>query len=221
VRLLEAMRELDLDARFYQASSSELYGMADESPQSETTRFHPRSPYAAAKAYAFFITRNYREAYGMFAANGILFNHESPRRGETFVTRKITMAAARIAAGRQDCLYLGNLDAERDWGFAGDYVEAMWRMLQAGAADDYVVATGETHSVRAFCSHAFERLGLPLTWRGTGLASRASARVGGCWSPSAPATSVRPRSSTCSVTPPRRGASSAGRRPSASRASSR
>jgi len=172
VRVLEAMRELDLDARFYQASSSELYGMADESPQSETTRFHPRSPYAAAKAYAFFITRNYREAYGMFAANGILFNHESPRRGETFVTRKITMAAARIAAGRQDCLYLGNLDAERDWGFAGDYVEAMWRMLQADAADDYVVATGETHSVRAFCSHAFERLGLPLTWRGTGLAEQ-------------------------------------------------
>jgi GDPmannose 4,6-dehydratase len=163
------MRELGLDARFYQASSSELFGMADESPQSETTRFHPRSPYAAAKAYAFFITRNYREAYGMFAVNGILFNHESPRRGETFVTRKITMAAARIAAGRQDCLYLGNLAAERDWGFAGDYVEAMWRMLQAAAADDYVIATGETHSVRAFCSHAFARLGLPLTWRGTGL----------------------------------------------------
>jgi len=169
VRMLEAMRELGLEARFYQASSSELYGMADESPQSETTRFHPRSPYAAAKAYAFFITRNYREAYGMFAVNGILFNHESPRRGETFVTRKITMAAARIAAGRQDCLYLGNLAAERDWGFAGDYVEAMWRMLQAAAADDYVIATGETHSVRAFCSHAFARLGLPLSWQGTGL----------------------------------------------------
>ena len=169
VRMLEAMRELGLEARFYQASSSELYGMAHESPQSETTRFHPRSPYAAAKAYAFFITRNYREAYGMFAVNGILFNHESPRRGETFVTRKITMAAARIAAGRQDCLYLGNLAAERDWGFAGDYVEAMWRMLQAAAADDYVIATGETHSVRAFCSHAFARLGLPLTWRGAGL----------------------------------------------------
>ena len=169
VRMLEAMRELGLEARFYQASSSELYGMAHESPQSETTRFHPRSPYAAAKAYAFFITRNYREAYGMFAVNGILFNHESPRRGETFVTRKITMAAARIAAGRQDCLYLGNLAAERDWGFAGDYVDAMWRMLQAAAADDYVIATGETHSVRAFCSHAFARLGLPLTWRGAGL----------------------------------------------------
>ena len=169
VRMLEAMRELGLEARFYQASSSELYGKADESPQSETTRFHPRSPYAAAKAYAFFITRNYREAYGMFAVNGILFNHESPRRGETFVTRKITMAAARIAAGRQDCLYLGNLDAERDWGFAGDYVEAMWRMLQADRPDDYVVATGETHSVREFCGHAFARLGLPLTWRGSGL----------------------------------------------------
>jgi GDPmannose 4,6-dehydratase len=169
VRMLEAMRELGLDARFYQASSSELYGMADESPQSETTRFHPRSPYAAAKAYAFFITRNYREAYGMFAVNGILFNHESPRRGETFVTRKITMAAARIAAGLQDRLYLGNLDAERDWGFAGDYVDAMWRMLQAGDAGDYVVATGETHSVREFCSHAFARLGMPLSWRGSGL----------------------------------------------------
>ena len=169
VRMLEAMRELGLDARFYQASSSELYGKAEVSPQSETTPFHPRSPYAAAKAYAFFITRNYREAYGMFAVNGILFNHESPRRGETFVTRKITMAAASIAAGRQDCLYLGNLDAERDWGFAGDYVDAMWRMLQADRPDDYVVATGETHSVREFCDHAFAQLAMPLTWRGEGL----------------------------------------------------
>ena len=169
VRVLEAMRELDLEARFYQASSSELYGKAVESPQSETTRFYPRSPYAAAKAYAFFISRNYREAYDMFAVNGILFNHESPRRGETFVTRKITMAVAKIKTGTQDCLYLGNLDAERDWGFAGDYVEAMWRMLQADHPDDYVVATGETHSVRTFCDAAFARLGLPLTWEGEGI----------------------------------------------------
>ncbi len=169
VRLLEAMRELDLDARFYQASSSELYGKAVESPQTETTPFYPRSPYAAAKAYAFYITRNYREAYGMFAANGILFNHESPRRGETFVTRKITMAAAQIKAGLQDTLYLGNLDAKRDWGFAGDFVQAMWLMLQTDEPDDYVVATGETHSVREFCELAFERVGLPLTWQGEGL----------------------------------------------------
>ena len=169
VRLLEAMRELGLEARFYQASSSELYGKAMESPQTETTPFYPRSPYAAAKAYAFYITRNYREAYGIFAVNGILFNHESPRRGETFVTRKITMAAARIKAGLQDCLYLGNLDAKRDWGFAGDFVEAMWRMLQADAPDDFVIATGETHSVREFCDAAFLALGLPLTWSGEGL----------------------------------------------------
>ena len=168
VRLLEAMRETDLDARLYQASSSELYGKAEETPQNELTRFHPRSPYAAAKAYAFSITRNYREAYGMFAVNGILFNHESPRRGETFVTRKITMAAARIHAGLQDCLFLGNLNATRDWGFAADYVEAMWMMLQAAEPDDYVVATGESHSVREFCELTFARLGMPLEWQGTG-----------------------------------------------------
>ncbi len=168
VRLLEAMRELGLDARIYQASSSELFGKVVESPQTERTPFYPRSPYAAAKAYAFYITRNYREAYGMFAVNGILFNHESPRRGETFVTRKITMAAARIEKGLQDTLYLGNLDAKRDWGFAGDFVEAMWLMLQAEMPDDYVVATGETHSVREFCELAFARLGLPLTWMGEG-----------------------------------------------------
>jgi len=169
VRLLEAMRELGLDARFYQASSSELYGKVVESPQTETTPFYPRSPYAAAKAYAFYITRNYREAYGMFTTNGILFNHESPRRGETFVTRKITMAVARIKAGLQDAVYLGNLDAKRDWGFAGDYVQAMWAMLQTKEPDDYVVATGDTHSVREFCEAAFERVGLPLTWQGEGL----------------------------------------------------
>jgi len=170
VRLLEAMRELGLDARFYQASSSELYGKVVESPQKETTPFYPRSPYAAAKAYAFYITRNYREAYGMYTANGILFNHESPRRGETFVTRKITMAVARIKAGLQETVYLGNLDAKRDWGFAGDYVQAMWAMLQADDPDDYVVATGDTHSVREFCESAFDRVGLPLIWKGKGLA---------------------------------------------------
>ncbi len=168
VRVLEAMRELGLEARFYQASSSELFGKALEAPQRESTPFYPRSPYAAAKAYAFFITRNYREAYGIFAVNGILFNHESPRRGETFVTRKITRAAARIKLGLQDRLYLGNLDACRDWGFAGDYVEAMWLMLQADAPDDYVVATGETHSVREFCQLAFAHAGLALTWTGGG-----------------------------------------------------
>jgi GDPmannose 4,6-dehydratase len=169
VRLLEAMRELGLEARFYQASSSELFGKAVEVPQTESTPFYPRSPYAAAKAYAFFITRNYREAYGMFAVNGILFNHESPRRGETFVTRKITRAAAGIKHGLEDKLYLGNLDAKRDWGFAGDFVEAMWLMLQAETPDDYVVATGETHSVREFCDAAFACVGIPLTWKGKGL----------------------------------------------------
>ncbi len=172
VRLLEAMRELGLNARFYQASSSELFGKAIEVPQRESTPFYPRSPYAAAKAYAFYITRNYREAYGIFAVNGILFNHESPRRGETFVTRKVTRAVARIKHGLQDKLYLGNLDAERDWGYAGDFVEAMWLMLQADEADDYVVATGETHSVRQFCQLAFECAGLPITWRGMGKAEQ-------------------------------------------------
>ncbi len=163
IRLLEAMRELGLESRFYQASSSELFGKAVESPQRETTPFYPRSPYAAAKAYAFYITRNYREAYGMFAVNGILFNHESPRRGETFVTRKITRAVGRIKHGLQDRLYLGNLEAARDWGYAGDYVEAMWRMLQIDKADDYVIATGVSHSVREFCELAFEHAGVPLT----------------------------------------------------------
>lgn len=169
VRILEGMRELGLNARFYQASSSELYGKVLETPQTETTPFYPRSPYAAAKAYSFYITRNYRESYGMFAVNGILFNHESPRRGETFVTRKITRAVAGIVHGLQECLYLGNLDARRDWGFAGDYVEAMWMMLQAETPDDYVIATGETHSVREFCDLAFARVDLPLTWQGSGV----------------------------------------------------
>src|SRR5438105_4297245 len=158
VRLLEAIREIGICPRFYQASSSELYGSAPP-PQSEQTPFHPRSPYGAAKAYAYYITQNYREAYGMFACNGILFNHESPRRGETFVSRKITRAATRIKLGLQDKLYLGNLDARRDWGYAGDYVEAMWLMLQQEQPDDYVIATGETHTIREFLSLAFEAAG--------------------------------------------------------------
>jgi GDPmannose 4,6-dehydratase len=168
IRLLEAMRDLDLDCRFYQASSSEMYGKVVETPQTETTPFYARSPYAAAKVFAYNMTLNYREAYGMFAVNGILFNHESPRRGETFVTRKITRAVARIKAGLQDCLYLGNLDARRDWGYAGDYVEAMWLMLQTDGPDDFVIATGETHSVREFCEWAFSFADLPIIWRGSG-----------------------------------------------------
>ena len=168
IRILEAMREEEIKARFYQASSSELYGKVIETPQTETTPFYPRSPYAAAKAYAFHVTRNYRESYGMFAVNGILFNHESPRRGATFVTRKISRAAARIKMQMDDCLYLGNLDAKRDWGYAGDYVEAMWMMLQQEVPDDYVIATGETHSVREFCELCFAHIGLPLTWKGKG-----------------------------------------------------
>ncbi len=174
LRLLEAIRLLKLESktRFYQASTSELYGNAAEVPQSETTPFQPRSPYAAAKIYAYWIVRNYRDAYGMFAVNGILFNHESPRRGETFVTRKITLAAARIACGLQDKLYLGNLDAKRDWGHARDYVECMWLMLQHPAPDDFVVATGETHSVREFCSTAFAEAGIVLEWSGSDAAEQ-------------------------------------------------
>ena len=159
VQLLEAIRAVGLQTRFYQASSSEMFGAAPP-PQDETTPFHPRSPYGVAKVYGYWITRNYREAYGMYAVNGILFNHESPRRGETFVTRKITRAVARIAAGLQDELYLGNLDAVRDWGYAPEYVEAMWRMLQADEPTDYVVATGTAYSVRDFVTMAFERAGL-------------------------------------------------------------
>jgi GDPmannose 4,6-dehydratase len=163
VRLLEAMRQTGITPRFYQASSSELFGQAVEVPQRETTPFHPRSPYACAKAYAFHITRNYREAYGFFACNGILFNHESPRRGETFVTRKVTRAAARIRMGLQEVVYLGNLEAKRDWGYAPEYVDAMWRMLQQDEPDDYVVATGETHSVQELVEAAFGLL--DLDWR--------------------------------------------------------
>jgi GDPmannose 4,6-dehydratase len=171
LRLLEAIRILGLErkTRFYQASTSELYGMVQEIPQRETTPFHPRSPYGVAKLYAYWITVNYRESYGMYACNGILFNHESPRRGETFVTRKITRALARIHLGLQDCLYLGNLDARRDWGHARDYVEAQWLMLQQEAPDDYVIATGEQHSVRDFVSCAAADIGLQIEWRGEGL----------------------------------------------------
>ncbi|MCX8038848.1 MAG: GDP-mannose 4,6-dehydratase [Candidatus Sumerlaeia bacterium] len=163
VRILEAIRETGLKARFYQASSSEMFGLAREVPQNEQTPFHPRSPYGAAKVYAYWVTVNYRESYGMFACNGILFNHESPRRGETFVTRKITRAVAHIAKGLQDKLYLGNLDAKRDWGYAKEYVEAMWLMLQQPEPDDYVIATGETHTVREFVEEAFSYAG--LDWR--------------------------------------------------------
>jgi GDPmannose 4,6-dehydratase len=159
IRLLEAIRKTGIKARFYQASSSEMFGAAPP-PQSETTPFQPQSPYAAAKVYAYYVIRNYRDAYKLFAANGILFNHESPRRGETFVTRKITRAAARIKLGLQEKLYLGNLEAKRDWGFAGDYVEAMWLILQQDSPDDYVIATGETHSVREFAEKVFAKLDL-------------------------------------------------------------
>ena len=172
IRLLEAIRETGQSSRFYQASSSEQYGQAAHSPQNEQTPFNPRSPYANAKVMAFHATRNYREAYGMYAVNGILYNHESPRRGETFVTRKITRAVAAIITGRKDRLYLGNLDARRDWGFAGDYVEAMWLMLQAERPSDYVIATGENHSVREFCERAFAHVDLPLHWSGNGLAEQ-------------------------------------------------
>lgn len=171
LRLLEAIRILGLENRtkIYQASTSELYGMVQEVPQKETTPFYPRSPYGVAKMYAYWITKNYRESYGMFAANGILFNHESERRGETFVTRKITLAAARIAKGLQNKLYLGNLSALRDWGYAKDYVECMWLILQQEKPDDFVVATGEAHSVRDFCTLAFKYAGIELKWQGEGV----------------------------------------------------
>jgi GDPmannose 4,6-dehydratase len=171
LRILEAVRFLNMEktCRIYQASTSELYGKVLEVPQSETTPFYPRSPYGAAKLYGFWITKNYREAYNMFACNGILFNHESPRRGETFVTRKITLAASRIAEGKQDKLYLGNLDARRDWGYARDYVDCMWRILQHDTPDDWVIATGEMHTVREFVSLAFAETGVTLEWRGEGI----------------------------------------------------
>ena len=171
LRLLEAVRicGLEKSCRVYQASTSELFGKVQEVPQKETTPFYPRSPYGVAKQYGFWITKNYRESYGMFAVNGILFNHESERRGENFVTRKITLAAARIKQGFQDKLYLGNLDARRDWGYAKDYVECMWLILQNDTPDDFVIATGEMHTVREFCTLAFQNLGIELEWQGTGV----------------------------------------------------
>ena len=174
LRLLEAVRILGREkvTRIYQASTSELFGKVVEVPQSETTPFYPRSPYGCAKLYAYWITKNYRESYGMFTANGILFNHESERRGETFVTRKITLAAARIKAGLQDKLYLGNLNAKRDWGYARDYVECMWLILQQPKPDDYVIATGEYHSVREFTTLAFKYAGIDLRWEGEGVGEK-------------------------------------------------
>lgn len=174
LRLLEAVRILGLEkkTKIYQASTSELFGLVQEIPQRETTPFYPRSPYGVAKLYGFWITKNYRESYGMFAVNGILFNHESERRGETFVTRKITLAAARIAAGEQDKLYLGNLSALRDWGYARDYVECMWLMLQHDTPEDFVIATGEQYSVREFTERAFHEVGIDLRWEGEGVEER-------------------------------------------------
>ena len=182
LRILEAIRILGLEkeTRFYQASTSELYGLVQETPQRESTPFYPRSPYAVAKLYAYWITVNYREAYGLYACNGILFNHESPIRGETFVTRKITRALARIKVGLQECLYLGNLDALRDWGHAKDYVEMQWLMLQQDAPEDFVIATGEQHSVREFVEIAAAHIGLELTWRGEGVDEEGIDQDGRC-----------------------------------------
>lgn len=179
LRLLGIIRDVCPQARYYQASSSELYGKVSECPQSEATPFHPRSPYGVAKLYAYWMTVHYREAYGLHLSNGILFNHESPRRGENFVTRKITRSAARIAAGLDDCLYLGNMNVSRDWGYAPDYVEAMWRMLQQEVPDDYVVATGEGHTVREFVEKAFSAAGMDLEWRGEGEKETGSNRITG------------------------------------------
>jgi GDPmannose 4,6-dehydratase len=169
LRILDAIKEAGIKTKFYQASSSELYGKVQEVPQTETTPFYPRSPYAVAKLYAYWITINYRESYDMFACNGILFNHESPRRGETFVTRKITRGLARIMSGKDDCLYLGNIDAQRDWGYAKDYVEGMWLILQQKKPDDYVLATGEMHSVREFIEECCKILNIDLVWKGKGV----------------------------------------------------
>ena len=169
LRILDAIKETGLKSRFYQASTSELFGLVQEVPQTEKTPFYPRSPYAVAKLYGFWIVKNYRESYGLHASNGILFNHESPRRGETFVTRKITMAVARIHRGLQDCLYMGNIDARRDWGYAKDYVRMMWMMLQQEKPDDYVVATGEMHTVREFIEKSFGHVGRSIEWRGKGV----------------------------------------------------
>ncbi len=197
LRLLEAIRLLKLvdKTRFYQASTSELYGKVQAVPQNETTPFYPRSPYAAAKLYAYWITVNYREAYRIHASNGILFNHESPIRGETFVTRKITRAVAAIHLGIQERLYLGNLDAKRDWGHAREYVRGMWLMMQQAEPDDYVLATGEAHSVRCFVEKAFHRIGVDLEWQGAGVEERGSMLpADGCWFRSIRAIFARPRS---------------------------
>jgi GDPmannose 4,6-dehydratase len=182
LRVLEAIRSLGLEnkTRFYQASTSELYGKVQEVPQTETTPFYPRSPYAVAKLYAYWITINYREAYGIYACNGILFNHESPLRGETFVTRKITRALARISLGTQDCLYLGNMDAKRDWGHAKDYVRMQWLMLQQEKADDFVIATGEQYSVREFVEIGCKKLGMSVTWQGKGVDEKGYNTNGQC-----------------------------------------
>ncbi len=169
LRLLDAIKNADLKTKFYQASTSELYGKVQEIPQDENTPFYPRSPYAASKLYAYWIVKNYREAYNLFAVNGILFNHESPRRGETFVTRKITMAVAKIRKGLQTKLYLGNIDAKRDWGYAKEYVEGMWLMLQQDKPNDYVLATNETHTVREFMELAFKHVGIEIEWKGEGI----------------------------------------------------
>jgi GDPmannose 4,6-dehydratase len=168
LRILDAIKETGVPTKFYQASSSEMFGKVLETPQKETTPFYPRSPYGCAKVFAYWITRNYRESYGLFACNGILFNHESPRRGETFVTRKITRGLTRIKAGLEDCIYLGNLEAKRDWGHAKDYVDGMWRMLQADQPDDYVLATGVAHSVRDFTEESARLLGMDIVWQGSG-----------------------------------------------------
>lgn len=172
LRILDAIKELGLKSKFYQASSSEMFGKVIETPQKENTAFYPRSPYGCAKVFAYWITKNYRESYGIFAANGILFNHESPRRGETFVTRKITRGLARLKLGLDECLYLGNLDSKRDWGYAKDFVEGMWKILQHNKPDDFVLATGETHTVREFVEESCKYMGFKLEWQGKGLAEK-------------------------------------------------
>ncbi len=169
LRIIDAIKDIGIKTRFYQASTSELFGKAREVPQTEQTPFYPRSPYGVAKLYAFWIVKNYREAYNLYASNGILFNHESPRRGETFVTRKITMGAASIKTGKQNCLYMGNLNAKRDWGYTPDYVEGMWMILQTKEPDDFILATGETHSVKEFIEKSFSRLNMPIEWKGSGI----------------------------------------------------
>ncbi|MDD9954365.1 MAG: GDP-mannose 4,6-dehydratase [Candidatus Woesearchaeota archaeon] len=179
LHILEAIRKYSPKSKFYQASSSEMFGLVQENPQKETTPFYPRSPYGVSKVFAYWMTRNYREAYNIFGCNGILFNHEGPRRGGTFVTRKITRALACIKAGKQDCLYLGNLDARRDWGSAADFVEGMWLMLQQEKPDDYVLATGEEHTVREFCEEAFKHAGMEIAWEGSGLEEKGVVKATG------------------------------------------